>query len=162
MTKTNEKPRICDILGVEVGESFTVEGANTADGKVIIYHIQPDGRFATEPPNSMRSSFYFVDAINKPEMVIHVASGEMTGLLTGKEKQILSMAREFGAQWASRDNLRGAQDYVVFWRERPMLVNPELCGKEYNYGGLICSIQKRYLPFVHDGALLHIDTLLNS
>lgn len=59
-----DKPRICEVLGVEVGERFKVPGRS------LEYYIEEDGKIYGE--GKLVISFTdFCNAINRPETVIH-------------------------------------------------------------------------------------------
>ena len=61
------KPKICEILGVEVGEEFKINGW---DG--VVFQILDDGTFSTEPVNVPGSSTVLLRALEHPEWVEHL------------------------------------------------------------------------------------------
>lgn len=61
------KPKICEILGVEVGEEFRIKGQ---DG--VVFWIRDDGTFATQPVNAPESSKALLRALDHPEWVEHL------------------------------------------------------------------------------------------
>ena len=65
----NNKPKICEILGVEPGESFYIQGF---DG--VVFWIMDDGTFTTQPNNALGSSTALLRALEHPEWVEHLPS----------------------------------------------------------------------------------------
>ena len=57
------KPRLAEMLGVEVGESFMIPN----NGGSVTFEITADGHFKTCPPNQTGSTYLLLDAINHPE-----------------------------------------------------------------------------------------------
>lgn len=75
------QPRICDILGVKVGELFTIEGCNAR------FEILSDGHFRTIPANVPNSSYTCLDAIQNPSLVHKVP----TVKLSTKDREFFQM-----------------------------------------------------------------------
>lgn len=63
----NKKPRIADILGVEVGERFSLMGFQT---HYVEFWIKSDGTFETNPPRIPNSSVALLRAVEQPCFVI--------------------------------------------------------------------------------------------
>ena len=63
----NNKPKICEILGVEPGESFYIQGF---DG--VLFWIMDDGTFTTQPNNAPGSSTVLLQTLDHPERVEHL------------------------------------------------------------------------------------------
>lgn len=63
------KPKICEILGVEVGEEFKIKGWDK-----VVFQILDDGTFATQPVNVPGSSTALLRALDHPEWVEHLPS----------------------------------------------------------------------------------------
>ena len=61
------KPKICEILGVEPGESFYIQGF---DG--VLFWIMDDGTFTTQPNNAPGSSMALLQTLDHPERVEHL------------------------------------------------------------------------------------------
>ena len=66
-TQTMSRPKICEILGVEVGEEFRIRGFDET-----VFQILDDGTFATQPVNFPGSSVVLLQAIEHPERVVHL------------------------------------------------------------------------------------------
>lgn len=63
----NKKPRIAEILGVEVGERFSLMGFQP---QYVEFWIKSDGTFETKPPRTPNSSVALLRAIEQPCFVI--------------------------------------------------------------------------------------------
>lgn len=63
----NKKPRIAEILGVEVGERFSLMGFQP---QYVEFWIKSDGTFETNPPRTPNSSVALLRAIEQPCFVI--------------------------------------------------------------------------------------------
>lgn len=61
-----QKPRICDVLGVEVGEKFSVDGF--PDTKTM--WVCAAGTYFTEPKHAKNSGYAMMYAIQHPESII--------------------------------------------------------------------------------------------
>lgn len=71
--------RLCEVLGVEVGEEFSIRGA----GK-IKFHIDISGAYITRPPcNCELMACSILDAINHPELILKCANREDCDELDG-------------------------------------------------------------------------------
>ena len=60
-----EKPRICEILGIEPGESFYIQGF---DG--VLFWIMDDGTFTTQPNNAPGSASALLRTLDHPDRII--------------------------------------------------------------------------------------------
>ena len=60
-----DKPRICEILRVEPGESFYIQGF---DG--VLFWIMDDGTFTTQPNNAPGSASALLRTLDHPERII--------------------------------------------------------------------------------------------
>lgn len=63
----NKKPRIAEILGVEVGERFSLMGFQP---RYVEFWIKSDGTFGTKPPCVPNSTVALLRAIEQPCFVI--------------------------------------------------------------------------------------------
>lgn len=63
----NKKPRIAEILGVEVGERFSLMGFQP---HYVEFWIKSDGTFETNPPRIPNSSVALLRAVEQPCFVI--------------------------------------------------------------------------------------------
>ena len=60
-----DKPRICEILGIEPGESFYIQGF---DG--VLFWIMDDGTFTTQPNNAPGSASALLRTLDHPDRII--------------------------------------------------------------------------------------------
>lgn len=67
MDTSNSKPKICEILGVEVGEEFKIKGLDET-----VFQILDDGTFTTQPFNVPGSTTVLLRALDHPERVVHL------------------------------------------------------------------------------------------
>lgn len=107
-TPAGDKPRLAEVLGVEVGERFGVRDEN---GDVLgPFVINASGRmvFADDPDTSSDEAVYI--AINHPESVLPGAR------LTMVEAAVM---RGVGARWVSLDGV--GTSTVDLWDEKPVL-----------------------------------------
>lgn len=61
------KPRICEILGLDVGEEFCIKGLDR-----VTYRILEDGTFATKPKNAVGSAKALLKTLDHPELVVRI------------------------------------------------------------------------------------------
>ena len=59
------KPRICEVLGIEPGESFYIQGF---DG--VLFWIMDDGTFTTQPNNAPGSASALLRTLDHPDRII--------------------------------------------------------------------------------------------
>ena len=61
------RPRICEVLGVEVGECFCIKGFCEKD---VDFCIENDGTFSTRPLNVQGSSVALLRTLDHPDRII--------------------------------------------------------------------------------------------
>lgn len=61
------RPRICEVLGVEVGECFCIKGFCEKD---VEFCIKNDGTFSTRPSNVQGSSVALLRTLDHPDRII--------------------------------------------------------------------------------------------
>ena len=61
------RPRICEVLGVEVGECFCIKGFCEKD---VDFCIENDGTFSTRPSNVQGSSVALLRTLDHPDRII--------------------------------------------------------------------------------------------
>ena len=99
-----DKPRLAEVLGVEVGEKFQVSGWEDGNGG---YWIDENGDIDNTTHAGI-SIIMLVDIINHPESIIHLPR------LTEAE---LAICRAVGAKWVSRNQI-GANS-LHLWDKKP-------------------------------------------
>ncbi len=133
-----QKPRLAEVLGVEVGETFKVEGVSVRffigeDGMPKIY----DGDSGLDV-----EGMDIYKAINHPESIIRAPR------LTEPE---IAIMRAVGAKWVSMDKYKDkfGRTYVELWGEKP---NGEI-EKVYDLegGSALAKILPELFPSVHPG-----------
>ena len=103
----NKKPRIAEILGVEVGERFSLMGFQPY---YVEFWIKSDGTFETNPPRTPNSSVALLRAIEQPCFVIRKPRWT---------KNEIRMAKAIKAIWPEAEDIRarngttGAIEYRV-------------------------------------------------
>ena len=98
-----QKPRLAEVLGVEVGEHFRV-GDVGCD-----FWIEADGWPRSELFDRNTSSKWVVNAINHPESIIRAPR------LTESE---IAIMRAVGAKWVSLDT-SSMDEAVALWSDKP-------------------------------------------
>ena len=102
----NKKPRIAEILGVEVGERFSLMGFQPH----VEFWIKSDGTFETKPPRIPNSTAAVLRAIEQPCFVIRKPRWT---------KNEIRMAKAIKAIWPEAEDIRarngttGAIEYRV-------------------------------------------------
>ena len=146
--KKSNKPRICEILGVEVGEEFEIN----ADGSHnVTYYIDENGVMLMKGEVPHVSSSGVFSAINHPEKIIRKPR------FTDNE---IAIFRATGAKWVSRDSnpIRCYWD-VYFWAKQPTEKNGFFDGDDdINLGHLVASI----FPSIRPGDCINVDELLKG
>ena len=90
----NKKPRIAEILGVEVGERFSLMGFQP---HYVEFWIKSDGTFETNTPRIPNSSVALLRAIEQPCFVIRKP---------GWTKNEIRMAKAIKAIWPDAEDIR--------------------------------------------------------
>lgn len=90
----NKKPRIAEILGVEVGERFSLMGFQP---HYVEFWIKSDGTFETNPPRIPNSSVALLRAVEQPCFVIRKPRW------TNNE---IKMAKAIKALWPDAEDIR--------------------------------------------------------
>ena len=90
----NKKPRIAEILGVEVGERFSLMGFQP---HYVKFWIKSDGTFETKPPRTPNSSVALLRAVEQPCFVIRKPRWT---------KNEIRMAKAIKAIWPDAEDIR--------------------------------------------------------
>lgn len=90
----NKKPRIAEILGVEVGERFSLMGFQP---HYVEFWIKSDGTFETNPPRIPNSSVALLRAVEQPCFVIRKP---------GWTRNEIRMAKAIKAIWPDAEDIR--------------------------------------------------------
>lgn len=128
--KTMIKPRICDVLGIDIGVPFKVKGYK---GK---YHINSDGVMKWEEQGSSNAAIY--EAINHPEHIVKVIS------LSDQEIETIKAIK----------NLFPNVEYV----ER--IKNSDIVGIGNSENGWIADINNALFPSLNPGDSIDVNEAL--
>lgn len=138
-----DKPRLAEVLGVEVDEEFTVvcreEGINSRPVK-----ITAKGDFCGTGPNPVVGNMILCCAINHPESIIRAPR------LTEPENAIM---RAVGAKWVTHPADGGA--WVHLWNGEPKLSDGHFTG--YNETLCVACIEYGLFPSVHPGECIELE-----
>lgn len=88
--KPKDRPTICTILGVDVGERFAIYGMDT------IFWISQDGTFCTDPPNVAGSSRALLYALENPALIRRIP------VFGADELAFCRQLYTSGARWLAR------------------------------------------------------------
>lgn len=118
--ENKDKPRLAEVLGVEVGEKFAVKMEGCTTDSLII----GDDGFLRYADTTIADVFSLVlcRAINCPDSIIR------TPRLTEAE---LAICKAVGAKWVSRNE---NSEYVMLWNAKPSTIYDEDEGKCYTNG----------------------------
>ena len=143
MEKTMDKPRLCEVLGVDVGERFRV---HSEFGDPIEFYIDDKGYLCGAGKGSKNIGIYWLtQAINHPEKIERVPN------LKPEEVQ---RCKVFGAKWVSRDEIR---DTVDLWEEKPVFLPTELKCGTYGNAKRCAQTWSEYFPSVQPGQLIQVE-----
>lgn len=133
-----EKPRLCEVLGVDVGERFRVNDGE--GGAHPVFYIDNYGGLCKAETDSLNIGIFWLTLIiNHPEKIVRVPR------LTPEEVQ---RCRVFGAKWVSRD---GDGERVDLWEGKP-----EKAGGVW-MGARIANSWNRFFPSVQPGQLVQVE-----
>lgn len=71
----NKKPRLAEILNVEVGEKFKIKGyfdGRFPFGESVVFQLLEDGTYTTTPAMCQGSAAALLQSIDHPERIIHI------------------------------------------------------------------------------------------
>lgn len=71
----NKKPRLAEILNVEVGEKFKIKGyfdGGFPFGEIVVFQLLEDGTYTTTPAMCPGSAAALLQSIDQPERIIHI------------------------------------------------------------------------------------------
>ena len=132
-----KKPRLAEVLGVEVGEKFTLR-----DGKEELsgLHVEEDGTIHDRYEASVSGSIYSF-LINHPESIIRAPR------LTEPE---IAICKAVGAKWVAREK---DSAWVTLHLEKPEQFQPG----NYGYRDYIGTLDENLFPSVALGACISVD-----
>lgn len=136
-----DEPRICELLGVHVGELFSLkEGCDPET----LFYISPDGTFATFPPRAHNASFGIMLAIQDKELVIHFherlslpEKGMLKMLGAGSVFGIeLRKSKNGGLEWRGRGESETSWRGLFSWLPEGKTICANCCSGNFNYLGV--------------------------
>lgn len=134
------KPRLCEVLGVEVGERFYFDDQGDKLGPLV---IKENGQVQRDDIEGIFPHIRFLaDAINHPEKIVRVPR------LTDKEREI---CRILGVKWVSRDV---GSDQADLWCMETEADEENFPRQVRRYIG---HINKSYFPSVRPGHLISVE-----
>ena len=134
------KPRLAEVLGVDVGEKFRVHPCSC------YFWIRPDGDQTSDKPGleKVQELGWILNAINHPENIIRAPR------LTEAE---LAICKAVGAKWVSYDRFAGEHaTEVTLWGREPKEMNGRYTDGEY-----IGHVYYRKFPSVHHGDCICVE-----
>lgn len=141
-----DKPRICEILGLEVGEIFNIEGSDND------YYIRENGMFSVfgNDFDSMCDAF-LADIIQNPSRIKRKTA--LSRLLSDEE---IAWLRFTGADWVSRDE---DSDSIDLWKGAPP-DKSKIFNKMYYSKNMLTNMighfQSNILPNIPKGYLVKV------
>lgn len=117
----NKKPRIAEILGVEVGERFSLMGFLP---HYVKFWIKSDGTFETEPPRIPNSSVALLRAIEQPCFVIRKPRWTEQDVEDAKAiRRILPEARDIDRVTETMTIVRDMDGFCLLTLQKDMFPN---------------------------------------
>lgn len=146
MEKEN-KPRLAEVLGVEVGERFTNEELTGKYRRYFWIDEYGEPRPSDSFDEHTDSMFWILRSINHPESIIRAPR------LTEPE---IAIMRAVGAKWVSLDDTESIE-YVYLWDYKPIFSDTN-CEFGWDNGRpSVAQVLKSLFPSVEPGDCLSID-----
>lgn len=96
----NKKPRLAEILNVEVGEKFKIKGyfdGGFPFGEIVVFQLLEDGTYTTTPAMAMcpGSAAALLQSIDQPERIIHIPRWTEREVEIAKAIKLLAPAMDY-------------------------------------------------------------------
>ena len=137
-----DKPRICEILGIEPGESFYIQGFDS-----VLFWIMDDGTFTTQPNNAPGSASALLRTLDHPDRIIR--KPRFTQQEVEDAKTILRM---FGAD--NFTHIRKDQFGLCEMMDGP--------GDDPNVGWCAIGMEEGMFPSLRPGETITIDEIIGG
>lgn len=139
-----EKPRLCEVLGVDVGQRFMV---SDDDSVCLEFYIDADGELCKARTDDKNIGIYWLtQAINHPEKIMRVPR------LTPEEVQ---RCKAFGAKWVGRLTGSPPEDFwAMLFSERPRMGQDGPVPEKETYIG---AVRPELFPSVGLGDLIQVE-----
>ena len=141
-----EKPRLCEVLGVDVGERFKVRD-DVHEKMLGPFFVRGDGHLVVpRAVHSLDAGYALIEAINHPEKI------ERIPRLTPEEVQ---RCRAFGAKWVGRLTGSPPEDYwAMLFSGLPGMGEDGPVPEKETYIG---AVRPELFPSVGLGELIQVD-----
>ena len=137
-----DKPRICEILGIEPGESFYIQGF---DG--VLFWIMDDGTFTTQPNNAPGSASALLRTLDHPDRIIRKPR------FTEQEvEDAKTIKRMFGAD--NFTHIRKEEDGLCDMMDGP--------GDDPNVGWCSIGMEEGMFPSLRPGETVTLDEIIGG
>lgn len=137
-----DKPRICEVLGVEVGEQFQVNNFSSAD-----FHFDRNGELYVEGTNDPEYCSAIIQAINHPDRIIRKPRFTQQEVEDAK-----TIKRMFGA-----DNFTHIHKDEDGWTE--MMDGP---GEDGTIGWCSIGMEEGMFPSIPPGETVTLDEIIGG
>ena len=94
----NKKPRLAEILNVEVGEKFKIKGyfdSGSPFGEIVVFQLLEDGTYTTTPAMCPGSAAALLQSIDQPERIIHIPRWTEREVEIAKAIKLLAPAMDY-------------------------------------------------------------------
>lgn len=154
---TKTKPRICKVLGVEVGQPARVVDAAARYATEEFIISEEGGAVWADSRLPITCCEFILHAINHPETLVRVWR------YTDDEMTLFRLLHKVGAKWASRDRDDASDesaeaDKVYFWEHEPQMQE----GGYFDEKSAIdlLDVPTALLPSIRPGQLVNIEEVL--
>lgn len=123
----NKKPRLAEILNVEVGEKFKIKGY--FDGEfpfyeIVVFQLLEDGTYTTTPAMFQGSAAALLRSIDHPERIIHMPRWTKQEVKDAKAiRRILPEARDIDRVTETMTVVRDEDGFCLLTLQKDMFPN---------------------------------------
>ena len=130
-----DKPRICEVLGVEPGESFYIKEFYP---KHVEFWIMDDGTFSTRPSNVAGSTMALLRTLDHPDRIIRKPRWT---------EQEVKRAKAIKVLWPKAEKLyRGAATITIYTRSQLFVID----------------LHAELFPSLHSGETVTLDEIIGG
>lgn len=123
----NKKPRLAEILNVEVGEKFKIKGyfdGGFPFGEIVVFQLLEDGTYTTTPAMCPGSAAALLRTIDQPERIIHIPRWTAQEVKDAKAIQrILPEARDIERITETLTVVRDGDGFCLLTLQKEMFPN---------------------------------------
>lgn len=121
----NKKPRLAEILNVEVGEKFKIKGyfdGGFPFGEIVVFQLLEDGTYTTTPAMCQGSAAALLQSIDQPERIIHIPRWTEREVEIAKAIKLLAPAMDYIERIAeNRSELYSKLDFGAAYLQIPCI-----------------------------------------